>query len=208
MTPCSRVENLSKIKPTIPYQCTWVVFFDKKVGNVDDCIGDICIHSENTGFYGNPLRNEFLDMFQDKFTDEDWVYILDDDNIIHPEWYSTISTLVENNDKEINFINWGQVDSLPPTKNPKIGNIDTASFMYKPNYFRNIRYSMEYTSDGKIAAEIYKVSKPLTLMKYLCYYNFLNPKSKPKVIDSENINLNNINPTLLQFLYQFNQNNK
>ena len=66
MTPCSRPENLSKIKETIPNQCTWVVLYDQSVGNDVECISDVCFYSENTGHYGNPLRNEFLNLFSDK----------------------------------------------------------------------------------------------------------------------------------------------
>lgn len=206
MTPCSRPENLSKIKETIPNQCTWVVLYDQSVGNDVECISDVCFYSENTGHYGNPLRNEFLNLFSDKFTDDDWVYILDDDNIIHPEWYSTISNLIDNEDQNINFINWGQVGGVATTKLPKVGNIDTACFMYKPKAFGEIRYEMCYTSDGIFAETIFELSNPKTIMKELAYYNFLNPNSNKPSIDIDKIKMDDIHPTLLQFLYQQKQN--
>ena len=208
MTPCSRVENLEKIKPTIPEDCTWVVVFDKKVGDINLCVADKCIESENTGSFGNPLRNEFLDKFEEQFTENDWVYILDDDNIIHPEWYPTIISTLQTIDMNVNFINWSQKDWVSATKTPKVGNIDTACYMYKPKSFENIRYEMDYTADGMFAQTIYELSTPLTLMKELCYYNYLDPKPKQPTIEIEKIDKSNIHPTLLQFLYQMEQDNK
>ena len=65
MTPCSRPENLVKIKDSIPKECTWIVVYDNKVGTDHQCISDVCIFSDKTGYYGNPLRNEFLEKFSD-----------------------------------------------------------------------------------------------------------------------------------------------
>lgn len=206
MTPCSRPENLLRIKETIPTECTWVVVYDHSVEKDVECVSDVCIYSENTGFYGNPLRNEFLDLFSDKFTDDDWVYILDDDNILHPEWYPTILKFFQDKDQNLNFINWGQVEWLPPSLSPKVGNIDTACFMYKPTSFSEHRYEMDYTSDGIFAEKIFEVSNPTTIMKELAYYNFLDPKSKKPKIDTSKITMDNIHPTLLQFIYQQEQN--
>lgn len=208
MTPCSRPENLSKIKDTIPKDCTWVVLFDKSVGPMDECVADICISSKNTGYYGNPLRNEFLDTFMEKFTDDDWVYILDDDNIIHPEWYSTITKFFNNKESDVNFINWGQVNRLPPAIKPRVGTIDTACFMYKPKSFPTMRYDMDYTSDGNFVVNLFEVSNPTTIMKELCYYNFLDPRVNKEIIDVDNIKMENVHPTLIQFLHQIEEDSK
>ena len=202
MTPCFRTENLVKMKVSIPKECTWIVVYDNKVGTDHQCISDVCIFSDKTGYYGNPLRNEFLEKFSDRFTKDDWVYILDDDNLIHPEWYQSVMEIIETDEFGFNFINWGQVERLPAVLNPKVGDIDTACYMYKPKKFKNVRYKLEYSADGIFAEKIFQKSKPSTIFRDLCYYNILDPKPPVVKINSDVLESGKVNPTLLLFLSQ------
>lgn len=162
ITPCSRPELLKEIKKTIPKECNWIIVYD--LGLEPENIGDVEIKSVDKSIFGNNLRNIGLDI-----TSADWVYFLDDDNIIHPDWWDTVKEL-EVDDHEM--INWGQLlkdDSvrLLPARNPKVGNIDTACFMVKNTEKR--WNENEYVADGLFAS----IHKPYIINEYICYYNYL-----------------------------------
>jgi len=89
VTPCSRPQNLKRIKQYIPDFATWVVMMDASTNYKEATGASVTHYSKNTGNMGNPLRNEFLDLYQDQFTKDDWVYYLDDDNILHPNFIKT-----------------------------------------------------------------------------------------------------------------------
>ena len=60
---------------------------------------------QKAGNFGNWNRNYFLDNYD--FADDDWIVYLDDDNIVHPEWYDNIKDLVN---EDYAMITWGQVN--------------------------------------------------------------------------------------------------
>ena len=127
-------------------------------------------YSTRTGNMGNPLRNEFLDLYADSFTKEDWVYYLDDDNILHPKFIEEWNNL---NGLDCSIVTWGQVGRLRPTDQPRVGNIDTACYMFKPHDLPNLRFEMAYESDGIFAAEAARLGTLICVEQYLCYYNAL-----------------------------------
>ena len=94
VTPCSRPENLATIRKSIPSALTWVVMMDAKCDHKEATGANITHYSRKTGFWGHPLRNEFLDLYQDQFTEDDWVYFLDDDNILHPKFIQQLESLL------------------------------------------------------------------------------------------------------------------
>ena len=110
--------------------------------------------------------------------------------------------VIETDEFGINFINWGQVERLPAVLNPKVGDIDTACYMYKPKKFKNVRYKLEYSADGIFAEEIFQKSKPSTILRDLCYYNILDPKPPVVKINPDVLRSGKVNPTLLLFLSQ------
>ena len=83
ITPCRRPLNLERMKLTIPAECQWVIVYDSSLKHEYNIEGAINLKSPFTGDFGNPNRNYALDTL--KMTDDDWFYILDDDNIIHPD---------------------------------------------------------------------------------------------------------------------------
>ncbi len=83
VTPCDRPENLPRMLPTIPEGAEWIVVMDRS--NCDDVPPAVLRHplarvmAHEGGSWGNRQRN--LGMWE---AAGDFVYFLDDDNIIHP----------------------------------------------------------------------------------------------------------------------------
>lgn len=170
-TPCSRPENLEIISKTIPKECYWAVVYDNKV-TVPKIENAHYFKCEDTGFVGASGRNYFLDNFQ--INDEDWIYSLDDDNIVHKNWYESIEPLLS---LDISIIHWGQLNKDESIRlNPiiKLNHIDAACFMTKWKYNKHIRYNTEkYEYDGLYALECLNNGPSLTLNQYISFYNYL-----------------------------------
>jgi len=177
VTPSRRPFNLEFISGTVPQECEWVVVLDKTVTNKHTVENATVIHSQDTGLWGNPNRNIGLEYIKNKLnpSDNDWVYILDDDNVIHPEWWSNIQSHL-NTDASI--ITWGQVwannePRTEPTDIPKIATIDTSQYMVRWDVAKNLRFESIYEADGIYAEEASKQGSVRKLDQYLGYYNFL-----------------------------------
>lgn len=177
ITPCTRPLNLSKISGSIPKECEWIVVFDEKVKNNHDVDNAIKVKSPHTGFRGYPNKNFGLDYIQQNLNpkDSDWIVVLHDDNIIHPNWWKRIENYLNS---EHSILTWGQCTSeevprIPPVETPMVGNIDLSQYMVRWDVAKNIRFETVYESDGIYIAEACKHGKVLMLNEYLCYYNFL-----------------------------------
>lgn len=175
ITPCSRIENISIIANSIPIECTWTVVLDATVDTLPERLGSnvFVYKSPHTGYWGHPNRNYALDTIT--FSDHDWIYALDDDNIIHPRWYDTVKDLT---DSALNMVAWGQVwrngsVRLEPTANPRIGTIDTSSYMVRGHLMRHLRYEFDYVADGILAERAFQYGGYHVIHDYLGYYNYL-----------------------------------
>jgi hypothetical protein len=169
-TPCSRPQNLKRIKQYIPEWATWVVMMDASTDYKEATDANVTHYSKNTGYWGHPLRNEFLDLYQEQFTQEDWVYFLDDDNVLHPKFYERWPSL---HNLDASIVTWGQEGRLRPTDQPRVGNIDTACFMFKPHHLSSLRFSNTYEADGEFAKAASEQGTLVCVDAYLCYYNAL-----------------------------------
>lgn len=187
ITPCTRIFNLDRMKQSIPAECTWVVSYDASVWkkedgttlNVPDA-GAINIQCPLTGHYGNPARNFALDKIAPELKDDDWIYILDDDNIIHPDWYYSVKDHLADN----KMIHWGQCypdgtirENAP--ERPILGTVDTAQYMVRWDVAKDIRFKEVYEADNFYADECLKAAgTSLKIDKPLGYYNYLRGNKK------------------------------
>ncbi len=177
VTPSRRPFNLEFIANTVPQECEWVVVFDKTVKNEHNIPNATVIKSNETGFWGNPNRNIGLEYIKNNLnpSDNDWIYILDDDNVIHPNWWNTIQSHLNSQDA---VITWGQVwaneePRTEPTDTPKIATIDTSQYMVRWSVAKDLRFEHIYEADGIYAEEAAKQGSVKKLDQYLGYYNFL-----------------------------------
>ena len=179
ITPCSRVEHLETISKTIPNECIWVIVYDSNYNNQILPYGDIILRPKNvSGNYGKPHINYALDNL--KLTYSDWVYVLDDDNIIHPEWYENVTSLCNDN---YNILSWGQLWNdktmrLRPTKHMVFRAVDQASYMWRYGFNPTIRFDESYFGDGTFAEKLGQNSHCIN--KYISYYNYLSLESFTK----------------------------
>lgn len=172
VTPCSRPENLEKIAPTIPDFCQWIVLHEQSLSlpKIQNMTTIVC---PKTGFVGADGRNYFLDNFI--LNDDDWIYSLDDDNIIHPDFYKIEKFLLE----DFSLVHWGQLNKdntvrLKPLSDIIIDTIDAACFISQWKYNKNVRYNTDvYNYDGFYAIDCAKNGPRLKLDMYLSYYNYL-----------------------------------
>lgn len=177
ITPCTRPHNLKKISQTIPSACEWIVVLDSKVKHNHQIDNATIVKSPLTGFSGNPNKNFGIDYIKNELnsSDNDWIYILHDDNIIHPDWYNTIK---ENLNSQDTIITWGQsfADGTPRLQsvdNPQKGNIDTSQYMVRWSVAKNLRFEHIYEADAIYAEEAAKQGTVKKLDQYLGYYNYL-----------------------------------
>lgn len=177
ITPSRRPFNLEFITKTIPQECEWIVVFDSSVKNEHKVNNAIIVKSDKTGFWGNPNRNIGLEYIKNNLnpSDNDWIYILDDDNIIHPSWWNNIENHLNTSSS---IITWGQVwsNEIPrtePTDNPKIATIDTSQYMVRWSVAKNLRFEHIYEADGIYAEEAAKRGSVNKIDQYLGYYNYL-----------------------------------
>jgi len=179
ITPCSRVEHLETISKTIPKECSWVIVYDSNHNDKILPYGDIILRPKNvSGNYGKPHINYALDNL--KLTYSDWIYVLDDDNIIHPEWYENVKSMCN---KNYNILSWGQLWNdntirLRPTKHMVFRAMDQASYMWRYGLNPTVRFDETYFGDGTFAEKLGQNSHCIN--KYLSYYNYLSLESFTK----------------------------
>jgi glycosyltransferase involved in cell wall biosynthesis len=141
--------------------------------------GAINLQCEETGHFGNPARNAALEYLADNNipSDDDWIYVLDDDNILHPDWYENVKGHLADNQ----MIHWGQCwfnhsNRTPPAEKPIAGKVDTAQYMVRWSVAKHIRFQNIYEADGFFAEDCFNAAgSSLPIHKDLGYYNFLRP---------------------------------
>jgi hypothetical protein len=173
ITPCTRPENLETISKNIPEECSWVIVYDDKISMINTSLNAIFMKCPDTGVVGTKARNYALDHLDIK--DEDLILLHDDDNIIHPNWYNSILKYIN---MDFSIITWGQLyknnnPRLHPTSYPCVNYIDTASFMIKWKYNKNVRHEYIYYHDGLYAETCAKNGPVICIDEYLSYYNYL-----------------------------------
>ena len=214
ITRCTRPENLLEIKKTIftkYFNIRWYILFDTNVISKIDSI--ILLELMNSDIYlkfmkGDKNGNGF-NMVNDILDYENisgWIYILDDDTIIHEKFYEYIHLHYKKNlglifDQRVNGLDFTGLDvrkGLP--ENVKVGGIDVGQYLINIELIGNNRFGNEYVSDGKFIHNIYVKypDKFYFLNEELSYYNYFSFKSKKSsltkvLVIGQDINCNDLN---------------
>ena len=183
LTPCSRPYNLKEMHATIPPQAQWVICHDFYDAYIPELSNAIIMKVDKTAKWGVNARNHMLNTIQ--FKDEDWIYFLDDDNIIHEDFYKYIEFALKLD--MYAMVTWAQVDNrgkrrLDPLIVPQVGNIDTASYMVNYKFAKGIRLVEINVQDGIYAEACAKRGPVLAIGKVLCHYNKLEISKKKVTI--------------------------
>ena len=191
ITPCSRQDNLDIIVKSINFDLInkWYIVYDTSKNRsytkkfVDNPKIEEHFCSDNCAV-GNSQRNFGLDLVKDGF-----VYFLDDDNIIHPEFWNIIPTL------DINYYYTFDQQRLYEGRilygnRIKINYIDTAQYIIPKHLIKNLRWDIyKYEADGIFIIMINNLypKKHKYISKIASYYNYLE---KNNILQLSNINFN------------------
>jgi hypothetical protein len=106
---------------------------------------------------------------------EGFIYFLDDDNIIHPEFWNIVECIDDNY-----FYTFDQLRNkrglILHGNNITVGRIDTAMFLVPKKMFEDISWVHDrYEADGIFITTIHSKYKDSHkyINKIACYYNFL-----------------------------------
>jgi len=184
ITPCSRKQNLFQMKQSIPFEYVreWIIVYDGKYFQGDYLFQDKTlknndkiteyVHTNEKSACGNAQRNYALDQIKNPNT---YLYYLDDDNIIHPNFVNLLSLLEER------YIYTFDQHNRILGNTIKVCYIDTAMFLIDYRLCKDIRWILhEYGADGYYIEECYNKNKDkwIYFNNIFCYYNYLNQQSK------------------------------
>ena len=165
ITPCSRPDNLKKIKlPDFFHE--WIIVYDGlKIKQFDNPKIKEYTFTKPGSFKGSEQRNFAL-----KLVNNGFVYFLDDDNIIHPNFY-----MLKNLDGN-HFYTFNQ-KRVRTLKGNRIhpGFIDTGMFLIDIDLAKNIMWNNTQFHDGEYIKAVYDLhpDKWVYINKTLSYYNKL-----------------------------------
>ena len=205
ITRCSRTKNLLKVKDSIFNQSPnvmWYVYFDTL--HLKDIDAELLTQLQHPNIkitfkksipndYGHQSINEAIDSIE-----SGWIYVLDDDNILHEDFISTLTKYISENPDKKAFIFDQKVDGKDFTKldvrvakpeNMRVQHIDMAQFLLSRDLISTNRLKLgDYKADGYFIEELYKTNPVdfFFINQILCYYNFLSgskmPPSLPKIL--------------------------
>jgi len=198
ITRCTRLDNINKVKESIfntqKFEVKWFVLFDTSsikqvdsevLSNLQESGVNIKFLNGDPGDFGHNLINKTIDQIESGF-----IYVLDDDNILHENFYDRLSEIIDNNPDKGGFIFNQKVDGKDFTKldvrlaspeNTKVQSIDMAQFLLDRKLIGEHRIPFRiYMGDGIFIESLFNENKDsfLFIDEILCYYNFLQ---KPKL---------------------------
>lgn len=205
ITRCTRTSNILKIKPTVfetsktrKVEIHWHVMFD--TGVLKDIDADILSELDQANTTIHFIKSKKGGMMYPEVTDlvrhigEGWFYLLDDDNIMHPDFYQRVedfASLPVNSEKTM-YIVGQQVDGKDFTRldyreaTPETTGLrktDIAQVLFNGSLFKEYGFNGGYVADGEFIEQVY-TDKPedfVWINETLSYYNFLEKQSSPKL---------------------------
>lgn len=206
ITRCTRTSNLLTIKEGVlnaPKGVTvnWHIVFD--TGALKDIDAEVLSNLTDTvnvklhfvkGQRGGLLYPEVSDII--KTIKSGWIYLLDDDNIIHEDFYKTIKASIKNLPiAQVHIVSQlvagrdftGQEIRVASRENTAFQKIDIAQMVINRSIFDTHSFSANYAADGFFIEEVLKTHGDafVWIDKVLCHYNYLEkvPSAKiPKIL--------------------------
>jgi len=197
VTRCTRLKYINDVKNSIfntdKFEITWWLIFDTR--NLKEIDADFLeslqsvncktlFYKGEDGDFGHQLVNKVFDQISDGF-----VYMLDDDNIIHEDFYENIHESIIKNPEKRGFIFSQKVGGrdfsgldvrMGSPENTKVSHIDMAQFILRRDLIRSYRIDpMNYIADSIFIEKIYTENKDdfFFINKILCHYNYLSKDS-------------------------------
>jgi len=204
ITRSTRLHNLKTVKESVfsnipkGLKIGWHVVFD--VNSLKDIDAELLgeLEDSNTTYYFKkgdvvgmlyPQTGEIISTFK-----KSWVYFLDDDNIMHPNFYTQISKKIEENPEKMVHVVSQRVDGkdftgldfrLADPSFVKKSRIDLAQFIVNSEVYNEWGYKFQpdYCADGILIEQVFKEHPTwfTFTIDELSYYNYLEKKSTAKV---------------------------
>ncbi len=185
ITPCTRKQNLDYIKASIehvfkPREYRWHVVFDKKdsperIFAFDDVI--YYDYGTPSGVAGKEQINYALDHIPS--TLDTWVYVLDDDTILHPLFRKVFEATMNfaPDKRALCFMQQVTPDRFRPVspETTKVTHIDQGQYLLHRSLIGDRRFLQDYCADGHFIEGIYNdFPDEFVYANYpACYYNYL-----------------------------------
>ena len=183
ITPCSRPQFLLKLKESIQFEKIdkWIIVYDTSRDRSYTKMFDESkieeVFCSDLGQAGHPQRN-----FGVKMVTDGHIYFLDDDNIIHPEfWNLTFEpdyfyTFDQLRTKKGTVLKGIKETTVLKGNKIKVNHIDTAMFVVPLKMFEDNSWDItKYNADGFFITQVF--AKYSNMHKYInviaSYYNFL-----------------------------------
>ena len=174
ITPSIRPNNLLKIKELLNFDYIekWIIVYDKieKLSQFPDCDKiEEYSHFNIDSKFGNSQRNYALD----KVTEDAIIYYLDDDNIIHNNFYIFLNII---SDDFIYTFDQQRSDRILTGDNLSVDNIDTAMIILPFKLCHAVKWINNlYEADGKYIEECYSYNcnNHIYVNNILAFYNKL-----------------------------------
>ena len=203
VTRCCRPENILTVAESVyadGVDVTWHIVFDtSKVKELDvQILGELyrlgaVLYFRDGDGWGLSNLNDILNNLS-----EGYVFHLDDDNLMHPDYYSTLSKYINEKNNVSAFCYNQFVDKkdftgleyrIASPENIKVKGIDLAQYTVHTYMYKLISYGPGYTADGEFIEALYNLqpSDFVFINETLCYYNYLQQvavkkSSAPKIL--------------------------
>ena len=201
ITRCTRLGNIETVKDSVFSNLTpntevhWHVVFDTK--NLKDIDAELLNRLDTEGVTLHFRKGDGwgLSQLNDLIQNLDgWIYHLDDDNVMHPDFYQTIETTYAENSTNMptafifsQFVGGKDFSGLQVREarpaNVEVSKIDLAQWLIHSDLHKNYEYGSGYTADGEFIVNMYQNEKESFqfINKVLCNYNALEKEAKARV---------------------------
>ena len=202
LTRCTRPNNLLKVKESVfanipkNLKIKWHVIFD--VAPLKDVDAELLseLTNEDTQLYfikggdGGLLYPQSTEILK-KMNKKSWFYFLDDDNILHENFYKHMSTALDEDGKDIHVVSqkvggkdFTRLDiRIASPENTGFRKTDIAQVVIKTKLIHTYEFGANYAADGYFIESVLQ-DAPDTFSYHneiLSYYNYLDKEATPKL---------------------------
>ena len=178
VTACSRPHFLPKLYESIDFDKIkqWIIVYDTSKGYkfqqlYPDNPKILELESEKPTLIGGVPKTMGIQLIESGF-----VYIMDDDNIVHPDFWKLIDSMEFDSRYFYTFNSFICADGSVLYGNQcKTGTIDTSQYIIPRNMIGTNIWDDTYDGDGKFIEKVYNANKDklFYINKVCSYYNFL-----------------------------------
>lgn len=194
ITRCTRQENLETIYESLFdnwYDITWHIIFDcRKIKDLDAELLSKIKNKKVQFYFIQSTKDDYLYPQCHKAIDEikdGYIIFLDDDNIIHPEYFNEMTKIIDGQHKIYVVDQYiggkdftGLETRIASQENNKLKGVDIGQLTFHVSVLKKYRFREGYQADGQLVEEIMKENPEYFryINKTLSYYNYIIPKEK------------------------------